>query len=85
MYSILATKRVDKKLVHLHQNDKKKAFKVFTKLKSNPLPKGVNLKKMKKSGKNYRIRIGNIRIIYNFNPQKKQIIITDIGYRGNIY
>lgn len=53
-------------------------------LKSDPFH-GRNIKKMSGYGKNvFRLRVGNIRIIY-FVHQNLSIEILDIDYRGNIY
>jgi len=70
-YTVLATKRVDKKLNLLHRFDQKKVFKILT--------------LMEKSGKSYRIRTGDIRIIYVYDPQSKEITVIDVGYRGSVY
>jgi len=84
-YTVLATKRVDKKLNRLHRFDQKKVFKILTLLKTGPFPDGTNIAKMEKSGKSYRIRTGDIRIIYVYDPQSKEITVIDVGYRGSVY
>jgi|SaaInlV_200m_DNA_2_1039689.scaffolds.fasta_scaffold62764_2 mRNA interferase RelE/StbE len=85
MYQVVALHKVDKKIYKLQQKDKKKVFKLFSKLEINPLSRKLNIKKIKDSEKTFRIRIGKIRIIYTIISQKKQVIITDIGYRGSMY
>ncbi len=85
MYQVTALRKADKSIHKLHSVDKKKVFKFFTKLESNPLSKTLNIKKIKNSKKTYRTRLGKIRVIYTVISQKKQVIITDIGYRGSIY
>ncbi|MBU1085042.1 MAG: cytotoxic translational repressor of toxin-antitoxin stability system [Candidatus Beckwithbacteria bacterium] len=85
MYQVFALHKADKKIYKLHSDDKKKVFKLFTKLRINPLSENLNIKKIKNSKKTFRIRIGKIRITYTIIAQKKQVIITDIGYRGSMY
>lgn len=46
---------------------------------------GKNIKKMSGYGKNiFRLRVGNIRIIYSVGSDGSMKIL-DIDYRGNIY
>ena len=50
-------------------------------LKNNPQKTGKHLK----PSKYYRLRIGDIRAIYEINQTKKQVIILYIGHRKNVY
>ena len=53
-------------------------------IRENPLS-GPQIKKLQGYGKNvFRLRVGDIRIIY-IVQKNKQIEILDIDYRGNIY
>ena len=50
-------------------------------LKDNPFP--PNNKKLKNSDANYRIRVGDYRVLYSVESDK--IIVHQIGHRKNIY
>ncbi|MFQ6055193.1 MAG: type II toxin-antitoxin system RelE/ParE family toxin, partial [Methanosarcinales archaeon] len=55
-------------------------------LESNPLPfKKYDLKKLKGYQDTYRIRIGDLRIVYEINFTKKHIVIHFIGTRSKAY
>ena len=68
------------------QDDKTKARlkKKLEEVEENPFY-GRNIKRMTGYGKNvYRLRVGDIRIIYLVNSTRS-IEILDIDYRGGIY
>ena len=50
-------------------------------LKNNPQKTGKHLK----HSEYFRLRIGDIRAIYEINQTKKQVIILYIGHRKNVY
>ncbi|MEZ4087487.1 MAG: type II toxin-antitoxin system RelE/ParE family toxin [Candidatus Gracilibacteria bacterium] len=53
-------------------------------LRENPLARSQDVKKLKGWGKStYRLRMGDIRIIYRLNDGK--VAIIDIDFRGNVY
>ena len=53
-------------------------------LRENPLARSQDVKKLKGWGKStYRLRMGDIRIIYRLNDSK--VAIIDIDFRGNVY
>ena len=57
----------------------------FTKLSENPYGQ-YNIKKL--SGElegSYRLRIGDMRIIYSVDEEKNTIYIEVIGFRGDVY
>jgi len=58
---------------------------IFRKLEENPfsLPNTKQLQ-AELSG-SYRIRMGNIRIIYSVNKTDKIVYIEVIGFRGDVY
>lgn len=79
---LILLKSAQKELDHL---DDKIALSISNKiltLKDNPF--GGNSKKLA-GGKGYRIRIGNYRVIYTINKEKKIVSIIKIGHRKEIY
>ena len=64
----------------------RKIVEIINLLKYNPVPyQYVDVKKIKGYMNTYRIRVGNIRILYRIDRKSRSIIIFDIGYRGKIY
>lgn len=54
------------------------------KLKANPFDESQDVKKLQGRSKNaYRLRMGDIRIVYRIHG--KELEIVDIDYRGNVY
>lgn len=54
------------------------------------LPKSTSLgnldiKKLVNTKRLFRLRIGNIRVVYEYDTQAKIIYIHEIDFRGNIY
>ena len=84
-FSVAALKRVDKELVRIHPNDKKKVFKFLSKLVDSPFPKGIDIMKMTGTESTYRVKIGKLRIIYTVLQKENRIIITRVRYRKTAY
>lgn len=50
----------------------------------NKLPEG-DVKKLKGFGNYYRLRVGDIRVIFQKDGDRLKILVIDIGNRGQIY
>jgi len=86
MWEISINDKIGKRLQKLPTSEQKKIKKTLLSLKHNPLPKGKDLKKLQgKKQTFWRIRIGNLRIIYTFSPKQKLIEIINIDFRGQVY
>jgi mRNA interferase RelE/StbE len=71
----------------LRKQDKKNYQRIIKKIKSltsNPFPQDCQRIQGRKE-KVFRIRIGNMRIMYVVLKERNLIFITEIGKRGNIY
>ena len=85
-HQILIDNSLGKKLTKFSPSDRKKIHKILTGLASDPLPKGRDLKKLRSTASTaWRIRIGDLRIIYSLTSDQQTIKIVDIDFRGNIY
>lgn len=51
----------------------------------NPYAPNTNLDKLKEVKNGYRLRIGNIRVVYEIYSDKLTIIAWKINFRGQIY
>lgn len=86
MYKLEVSNKTLKRVVKFTPADQKKVYKVFKDLEQNPLPSGKDLKKI--SGLAiplWRIRIGDLRVVYELSSGQNIIRIIKIDYRGNIY
>ena len=86
MFQVILKRRAEKGLKHLHPKDQKKVIATLNIFSQDPNNSKLNTKKLKgypKLERAFRLRIGQIRIIYElFNSKKtKTIVIHFIGYR----
>lgn len=68
----------------LDTKTRKRLKERLKRLRENPLARSQDVKKLKGWGKStYRLRMGDIRIIYRLNDGK--VVIMDIDFRGSVY
>lgn len=84
-FAVIFHRKAKKRFDRLPLSDRKKIIKNLAVLRENPLPKGKDLKKMKDTQGSWRIRVGDLRIIYQIMPEKKEVWILDTDYRGRVY
>ena len=65
------------------QTDQTRIINSVNSIEDNPYPS--NSKKLKGTDNGYRIRIGNIRILYDIDKKEREIRIVDVGRRENVY
>lgn len=82
---ILYHPRCVKFLRKISSKEAKKLIKAINKLNSFPKKVTLDIKKLINTKSSYRLRSGNIRIIFEANFEKELIYINDIDFRGNIY
>ena len=85
MYSIEFAKKAAKFYKRIDAVTARRLNNILNKLEENPfsLPNTKQLQ-AELSG-SYRIRMGNIRIIYSVNDTDKIVYIEVIGFRGGVY
>ncbi len=82
MYQVNLSNQAAKELKKLPKSTLNDIILKIQELKSNPRP--TNCKKLKDRDE-YRIRIGNYRVIYNINDNILMILVIAIGHRKDIY
>jgi len=86
MFKVEAKKRTLKILERLNEERKNKIKELIATLKSEPIPfRKFDIAKLRGYENTYRIRIGNLRVIYEVNWDEKRILIHFIGSRGKAY
>jgi len=65
--------------------DQKRVLVKLDKLANNPFSSGLDIKKLVKTKNSFRLRVGNLRAIYELDMKKKVIYVWEIDYRGKVY
>lgn len=52
-------------------------------LAREPRPHGTE--KMQGGGREYRLRVGNYRVIYSVDDEARLVMIEKVGHRGDVY
>ena len=82
LFTIKLSSSARKSLKKLSEKDQVLVFTVIETLKTNPTPP----KSLKLHGRDgYRIRVGDLRIIYTIQRGKLVVLILDVGHRREIY
>lgn len=82
MYEILITEVAEKTLDKLPVQTAERLIKAIYKLANQPRPSGC----VKLSGsENYRIRVGDYRIIYSIQDDVLVVEVLKVGHRRDIY
>ena len=81
MYQLLVRPRAEKHFAKLPKKLQGKILKSLKRLEANPFQAGMDVKKLIGARKSYRLRTGELRVIYELNTGKKEIFVTDIDFR----
>ena len=84
IYKIEFSRRAEKELKTLPQQEQKRISDKIDALAEKPRPSGVE--KLQGRGKNaYRIRVGMYRVLYEIHDQELVILVIKIGHRREVY
>lgn len=81
-FNILIKKSASKELKKLPSKDILKVISKIESIADEPRPKGVE---KLTSQENYRVRVGNYRIIYSIEDDKLIVLIIKISHRKDVY
>ena len=81
MYEIILAKRVEKFLDKLNPKDRERIILALEKLRFRPETYLIRLV----GEKSYKFRVGDYRLIVDFEKNIVMILVIDIGHRRNIY
>jgi mRNA interferase RelE/StbE len=86
MFAVKIKRKALKNLAKIDQEQKRRLKETILLLKSDPLPfKKTDICKLKGYDNTYRIRIGNMRIVYDVLWKQKTILIHYVGTREKAY
>ena len=83
MYKIEIARSALKELAKLPVKEARKVTKEIVKLEKEPRPRGCV--KLTGSSNEYRIRIGNYRVLYTIQDRILKITVFKVGNRKDIY
>lgn len=83
MYQVLIERKAEKDLEILPAKIFQKVSAKIQQLANNPRPQGSQ--KLRNSDDNYRIRIGDYRVLYEIDGQDKVVKIFRVKIRGQAY
>ena len=84
-YRILYSSRAEKYLTRLTSSKVNTILNRIEYVSLNPFKQDNNIKKLSGTVSSYRLRIGDIRVIYDLNTQIKTMFVVKIAPRGSIY
>ena len=82
-YLVNVKKSVEKDLRKLPKSVISRVVEAIENLKDNPYPK--QSKKLRATERTYRLRVGDYRVIYQVNEERKEIIVYYVRHRENAY
>jgi mRNA-degrading endonuclease RelE of RelBE toxin-antitoxin system len=85
MYRVIYHPRALRQLKRLPKQDQVKITQAIYRLQKNPFARELNVRRFYRTEKSYRIRAGDIRAIYEIDTKKKEIFVSYLGYRGQVY
>lgn len=81
MYSLIVRPKAEKHFAKLPQKLQQKVLKGLKKLEDNPFQAGLDIKKLAGTRKSYRLRVGELRVIYQLDTSIQRISVEDIDFR----
>lgn len=85
MYKLLYHPHCLKRLKKIPVIDKNRSLQKIIQLSVDPFTDKLDIKKLVRTRCSFRLRIGDIRVIYEVDKTKKIIYIWEIDYRGKVY
>lgn len=85
MLKVVVHHRANKKVRLLAPKEKIKIATVIENLSKDPFGKSLNTVKLEGTKCSYRVRIGNLRVIYELHTDQGLLVVREIDYRGSVY
>lgn len=82
-YRVALVASAEKELQQLPQREISRIVPRLEQLASNPRPAGC--KKLKGGEKEWRVRVGNYRVVYTIDDEAKSVEVTRIAHRRDVY
>jgi mRNA interferase RelE/StbE len=82
-YEIIITKSIQKQLDNLPNNIQERVYDKISQLAEEPRPDGVV--KLKGYDNEYRIRIGDYRLVYEIQDEQLIVLLVQCNHRRDVY
>jgi mRNA interferase RelE/StbE len=82
-YEIIITKSIQKQLDNLPNNIQERVYEKIAQLAEEPRPDGVV--KLKGYDNEYRIRIGDYRLVYEIQDEQLIVLLVQCKHRRDVY
>ena len=82
-YEIIITKTIQKQLDNLPNNIQERVYDKISQLAEEPRPDGVV--KLKGYDNEYRIRIGDYRLVYEIQDEQLIVLLVQCKHRRDVY
>jgi mRNA interferase RelE/StbE len=82
-YEIIITKSIQKQLDNLPNNIQEREYDKISQLAEEPRPDGVV--KLKGYDNEYRIRIGDYRLVYEIRDEQLIVLLVQCKHRRDVY
>ncbi|MCD6217591.1 type II toxin-antitoxin system RelE/ParE family toxin [bacterium] len=83
MYKVLIERAAERELKRLERTAFDRIIPAIKKLKANPRPRGCN--KITGSKSDWRIRVGEYRVIYEIDEKASEVKIMRVSHRKDAY
>lgn len=81
-YALYLEKRADKTLSRLPAEVRERLEDALDSLADDPRPAGA----VKLSGREgYRLRVGDYRVLYRVDDERREVLVTRVGHRREVY
>lgn len=86
MPQIIIKPKAEKRFAKFNKSDQNRITSAISKIARDPSSNNLNIRKLSGTkGKFYRIRLGDIRMIYEIKEELNLINVHLINFRGNVY
>ncbi len=83
MYEILLARQAERDLRRLPAEIFQRVVRDLKELTQNPRPPGC--RKLTGSQNDYRVRVGDYRILYEINDEDRKVQVLRVGHRRDVY
>lgn len=81
MYKLIVRPKAEKNFSRLPQKLQLRILKSLKKLETDPFQQSLDIKKLVGTKKSFRMRVGELRVVYEMDTTSKEIFVVDIDFR----
>lgn len=82
-YQVIIKRKSQKQLGRIQKEDRERITAAVFELSENPRP--VGYRKLRHREAEWRIRIGDYRVIYGIDDERRVVEVLDIAHRRDVY